>query len=190
MSPRKTNLREQLVATAAAMIAEQGTAGLTVRAIAKQAGVADGVLYNHFSDKEELLAQSLVTHVRNVEATLGELPEAGSGSVEANLKAHLAYGLALHRAILPAFAGLIGQPAVLERLGDLENDSWRDRLAAYLHAEKDIGRLRPDADVGTAAALIVGICHETVLSGLMPHTPASREPDVDRIVATVLTGIR
>ncbi|MCE7012148.1 TetR/AcrR family transcriptional regulator [Kibdelosporangium philippinense] len=188
--PRKTNLREQLIATAAGMIASQGTAGLTVRAIAKQAGVADGVLYNHFSDKEELLAQSLITHVRNVEATLGELPEAGSGKVEANLKAHLEYGLALHKAILPAFTGLIGQPAVLERLGELENDSWRERFTAYLHAERELGRLRADADVDSAVALIVGICHETVLSGLLPHNPVTRDPDTDRIVAAVLTGIR
>ncbi|ONI87451.1 TetR family transcriptional regulator [Actinosynnema sp. ALI-1.44] len=194
MPPRKTfadgrNLREHLIATAAALIAEQGTAGLTVRAIAKQAGVADGLLYNHFADKEELLAEALRAHVRTVESGLGPLPEPGTGTIEHNLAAQLTYGLALHKAILPAFAGLIGQPAVVERLSRTEDDSWRDRLTRYLDAERDRGRLRPDADTDAATALIVGICHETVLSSLLPYTPTTLPPSVDAIVATVLSGI-
>ncbi|ALG11003.1 TetR/AcrR family transcriptional regulator [Kibdelosporangium phytohabitans] len=194
MPPRRTfedgrNFREHLITTAAAMIAEHGTAGLTVRAIAKQARVADGLLYNHFTDKEELLAEALREHVRTVENGLGTLPEPGTGTIERNLAAQLTYGLALHKAILPAFAGLIGQPAVLERLSQNEEDSWRDRLAGYLEAEQRQGRLRPDADTGAATALIVGICHETVLSSLLPHTPATRAASVDAIVATVLSGI-
>lgn len=198
MSPRKAaalrhtedgrSLREHLIDTAADLISAHGTAELTVRAIARAAGVADGVLYNHFADKEELLADALAEHVRRVEAGLGELPEPGSATVEANLRAQLVYGLALHKEILPAFAGLLARPAVLARFGRQDGETWRDRLAGYLRAEKELGRL--DGDVGAAAAMLVGVCHETVLSGLLPHGPAvTTSPEVEAVVKTVLEGI-
>lgn len=202
MSPRKAavlrhsdderSLREHLIATAERMISAQGTAGLTVRAIARQAGVADGVLYNHFTDKEELLAHALHAYVRTVEQGLGELPEPGVGTVEANLRTHLAYGLALHGAILPAFTGLLAQPAVLARFANLDEhgEQWRDRLTRYLHAERDLRRLAPHAELDAAAAMIVGVCHEAVLSALFPHGgTAPTPPPVESVITAVLDGI-
>ncbi|MFC7304111.1 TetR/AcrR family transcriptional regulator [Streptomyces monticola] len=199
MAPRKAaalrqgdgrSLREHLIATAEQLVSARGTAGLTVRAIAREAGVADGVLYNHFSDKEELLAHALRAHVRSVEGTLGALPEPGVGTLEDNLRTHLRYGMALHRAILPAFTGLLAQPAVLARFGELDGPGrdWRDRLRGYLRAERELGRLAEGARTDAAAALLVGICHETVLSALFPHT-AHDSPAEDDIIAAVLNGI-
>ncbi|UMO99438.1 TetR/AcrR family transcriptional regulator [Amycolatopsis sp. EV170708-02-1] len=200
MSPRKAaalrdtgdgrSLREHLIGTAADLISAHGTAELTVRAIARAAGVADGVLYNHFADKEELLADALAEHVRRAEAGLGELPAPGSATVEDNLRAQLAYGLALHKEILPAFAGLLARPAVLARFGELAGDggTWRDRLAGYLRAEKELGRL--DGDVDAAAAMLVGVCHESVLAALLPHGPGvTTSPATEAVVKTVLEGI-
>jgi AcrR family transcriptional regulator len=200
MAPRRaaalrdgdTNLREHLIDAAGRLIARQGLAGLTVRVIAKEAGVADGVLYNHFADKEELLATALRAHVRAVERDLGTLPEAGEGTVEENLRAQLRYGLALHRAVLPAFAGLLAHPTVRARYAEVADTGpdWRDRLLDYLRAERAAGRLRADADVGAATAVLVGICHEQVLSGLfaegLRHTVV---PSVDAVVRTLLHGI-
>jgi AcrR family transcriptional regulator len=185
------SLRDHLIATAEQMICELGTAGLTVRAIARQAGVADGVLYNHFRDKEELLANALLAHVRSVQRGLPGLPVAGEGTIEANLAIHLSYGLALHKAILPAFAGLTGQPAVLGRFAELgeHGEDWRDRLAVYLRTEQTLGRLAPDAETDAAAAMIVGICHETVLSGLFPQTRPAESPSADSVISAVLNGI-
>src|SRR5690606_27948177 len=141
MSPRKAaavraggrTLREHLVATAERMISERGTAGLTVRAIAREAGVADGVLYNHFADKEELLAHALRARLEAVEKTLPPLPEAGDATVQANLRVYVEHGMALHRGLLPALAGLLATPEVLTRFASLSGGGdWRDRLAAYL----------------------------------------------------------
>ncbi|MGX7828007.1 TetR/AcrR family transcriptional regulator [Actinokineospora sp. 24-640] len=198
MAPRKAavlrhderSLREHLIATAERLIATVGTAGLTVRAIAREAGVADGVLYNHFADKEELLANALHAHVRTVELALPALPEPGAGEVEANLRAHLAHGLAMHRAILPAFTGLVALPAVLTRFAELGGDgeNWRDRLTAYLRAERDLGRLAPRAEVDAVAALLVGVCHDTVLSTMFPF-PTARPVSVEAVIATVVRGI-
>ncbi len=193
------SLREHLIATAERLIAEQGTAGLTVRAIAREARVADGVLYNHFADKEELLALALHAHVRSVERRLGEPPgRAGEGSVEANLRAYAAYGVALHIAILPAFAGLLHQPRVLIRFGELTNPTAGGRglradLADYLRAELLLGRLSPDASPEAAATMIIGACHELVLLPLLSGTvltPDQVPPDfTDSLITTILTGL-
>ncbi|MFJ4657559.1 TetR/AcrR family transcriptional regulator [Nocardia sp. NPDC088792] len=211
MSPRKAaalrnsddarGLREHLVATAQRLMAEQGTAGLTVRGIARAAGVADGVLYNYFSDKEELLAAAVRAHVAAAHRNLGPLPAAGDATVEENLRHYLRAGLALHSAVLPIFAGLLTSPAILARFEESVSAPestatepqeghalWHESLSNYLGGELELGRLAPGADIESAVALLVGICHDQVLSALLPGAPATRAT-VDSVVATLLEGI-
>ncbi|MEU7786090.1 MULTISPECIES: TetR/AcrR family transcriptional regulator [unclassified Amycolatopsis] len=198
MSPRKAaaqkdgqSLHDLLVEAAEKLIATRGTTGLTVREIARTAGVADGVLYNHFSDKEELVAWGLDRHVRAAESFLGELPVAGEGTVAENLHRHLEYGLGLHRVIVPAFSGLYGNPEVLQRFADLGErpGHWRDRLLAYLKEEQALGRLHPESEVDAAAALLVGYCHETVLGTIFPHASRTNPPEPAAVIRTILNGI-
>ncbi|MFF0576370.1 TetR/AcrR family transcriptional regulator [Streptosporangium saharense] len=163
-------------------MAERGTAGLTVRDIAREARVADGVLYNHFEGREELLALALHAHVRSVERDLGPLPAVpGENTVAGNLHACLTYGLALHTAFLPTFAGLISQPEALARFHALPNPLGSGRglktlLADYLRAEQTLGRLSPGADPEVAATIIVGACHELVLPRLLQGAPPAEPP--------------
>jgi AcrR family transcriptional regulator len=49
------NLAAALVDVAAALVAEEGAAALTVRAVAQRAGVTATALYRHYADKEALL---------------------------------------------------------------------------------------------------------------------------------------
>jgi AcrR family transcriptional regulator len=124
MSPRKPavlrdgdgpGLREYLIATAARLIAERGSAGLAVRDIAREAQVADGVLYNYFEDKEDLLAHALLAHVGAVMQAAPRMPAAGTGSVQDNLRLFIDAGLHTLAQVAPAFAGLLSQPNVLSR---------------------------------------------------------------------------
>jgi AcrR family transcriptional regulator len=124
MSPRKPavlhggdgqDLREYLIVTAARLIDERGSAGLSVRDIAREAQVADGVLYNYFEDKEDLLAHALLAHVSTVMNASPGLPPAGTGTVAENLRLFIDTGLATLTRVVPAFAGLISQPNVLKR---------------------------------------------------------------------------
>ncbi|MDF5756372.1 TetR/AcrR family transcriptional regulator [Spongiactinospora sp. TRM90649] len=206
MSPRRAaalgdgeTLRGHLVAAAERLLARQGAAGLTVRAIAKEAQVADGVLYNHFGDKEELIAQALHAHVASVARSLPDLPSTpGQGDLAVNLRAYVDYGVALHRAILPAFAGLVAQPGVLARFAMIDNPLGRGRglkgvLTEYLQGEQALGRVAPTASPEAAATMIVGACHELI----MPHlfhgvAPSDIEVPPDfaaRLVATCLGGV-
>src|SRR5690242_15030326 len=125
MSPRKPavlrddsgqNLRDYLIETAARLIDQRGSAGLAVRDIAREAKVADGVLYNYFEDKEDLLVHALLAHVGNVMADAPRLlPPPGEGTLAENLRVFIDGGIANLLRVTPAFAGLISQPKVLTR---------------------------------------------------------------------------
>jgi AcrR family transcriptional regulator len=123
MSPRKPgalrddgqDLRGHLIATAARLLAERGSAGLAVRDIAREAQVAHGVLYNYFDDKDDLLAHALLAHVGWVMMSQAPAPRAGEGTVAGNLRAFIEGGLENLSRLAPVFAGLVSQPGVLAR---------------------------------------------------------------------------
>jgi AcrR family transcriptional regulator len=207
MSPRKPavlrdrdgeNLREHLIATAARLIGQRGSAGLAVRDIAREAQVADGALYNYFEDKEDLLAQALLAHVGTVMSEAPQLlPEAGTGTVAENLAGFIDRGLAVLIRVVPAFAGLLSQPKVLSRFHAMVGggaafgtpDAAADGAAAgrrsaepgqaglpdllteYLLAEQRLGRIDPEADAEAFSTMIVGAIHGQVLPRVVFATP-------------------
>jgi AcrR family transcriptional regulator len=209
MSPRKPavlreqgggDLREHLIATAARLIDHRGTAGLSVRDIAREARVADGVLYNHFADKEDLLAQALLAHVGAVMASAPQLlPPAGTGSVAGNLRLFVERGVAVLSRVAPAFAGLMAQPKVLTRFhgmvggdaafsagpagqggqhdgagdGDGGGRGFGELLTSYLRAEQEIGRIDRAADVDAVTMLLVGAVHGQVLPRVLFSPPGT-----------------
>jgi AcrR family transcriptional regulator len=223
MSPRKPavlrddsgqNLRDYLIATAARLIDQRGSAGLAVRDIAREAQVADGVLYNYFEDKEDLLVHALLAHVGNIMNSAPQLlPPPGEGTIAENLQAFIDGGIATLLRVTPAFAGLIAQPKVLARFhamvggdpafdpasadsGEAARDDGRglpDLLTAYLRGEQRLGRIRADVDIDAAAALIVGAMHGQILPRVLftpPGSPVTIPPGLGaRLADVVLDGI-
>jgi AcrR family transcriptional regulator len=210
MSPRKAgvlrgsdaqNLREYLIATAARLIGERGTGALTVRDIAREAQLADGVLYNYFEDKEDLLANALLAHVAGVMSSAPPLlPEPGTGTVAENLRRFIEGGLEVLGRVTPAFAGLVTQPKVLIRFhsmvgGDAAFGAGRpdrpaaadedarpgpgsgrglpDLLSGYLRGEQRLGRIAEAADIDAVVILIVGAIHGQVLPRLIFSPPGT-----------------
>jgi AcrR family transcriptional regulator len=190
-------LRDHLIATAARLLAERGSAGLTVREIAREARVADGVLYNHFRNKEELLAHALSTHVNAVMSADRQLPDPGQGTVEANLRAYIEYGLRVLTKVLPAFAGFLAQQNVIARawelLGYADNaadsaPSLPALVGAYLRGEQELGRIAAGASVPAATTLIVGACHELTLPRILV-APAAPPPEVPAAFIAELAAV-
>ncbi len=119
------NLRDYLIATAARLIDQRGSAGLAVRDIAREARVADGVLYNYFEDKEDLLVHALLAHVGNVMNSAPQLlPAPGEGTIAENLRAFIDGGIATMLRVTPAFAGLL---AAAEGARPVPRDGRRGR---------------------------------------------------------------
>ncbi len=191
-------LADHLVAVAARLIGEQGTSRLTVHTIASEAGVADGVLYNYFANKEELIALGLHAHVTAVFDELGGLPIPGTGTLETNLRELVMKGLLALGRILPAFAGVMGNTHVMNRMDELLKEGHQHRglptmLAGYLDEEQKLGRVAPNADTKAATTLIIGACHDVALPPLLRGLPLApiNVPTgfVDGLVAVVLHGI-
>ncbi|HEY6277051.1 MAG TPA: TetR/AcrR family transcriptional regulator [Streptosporangiaceae bacterium] len=220
MSPRKPavlrggdgpGLREHLIATAARLIDERGSAGLSVRDIAAAAQVADGVLYNYFEDKEDLLAHALLAHVAAVMSGLAPMPPAGTGTVAGNLEVFIGSGLATLAGVVPAFVGLLSQPKVLTRFhamvggdpafgagpepqaGSGGGEGLPAILARYLRAEQELGRVGAAADIDAATKLVVGAMHGEVLPGALfspQGRPAAPPPGLPaRLAAAALAGL-
>jgi AcrR family transcriptional regulator len=195
------NLRDHLIAAAARLIDQRGSADLAVRDIAREAKVADGVLYNYFEDKEDLLAHALLAHVGHV-MTSGEqlLPPPGAGTVAENLRLFVDSGIAVLQRVTPAFAGLLSQRKVLLRFhamvgGDAAFDpaagrgsersaaepqgggesprGLPDLLTTYLRAEQRLGRVDASADIDAAASLIVGAIHGQILPRILFNPPGT-----------------
>lgn len=73
MTRPKTISDEDLLAVARKVFGQQGRTAST-RAIARQAGISEGVLYQRFGSKEELFFAAMAPHAPDIEALLGPDP--------------------------------------------------------------------------------------------------------------------
>jgi AcrR family transcriptional regulator len=195
MSPRGVaipDLREHLFQAAERVLARQGPSGLTSRAITLEAGVAKGILHNHFTDLDGFLAELMIERFRRIAEDVAKLPaRAGEGTVDGNLTDAVVSVFQAHAA--PMISLAMARPTLLHRLQD-SAAAWTPSLqhieatfAAYLQAEQQLGRLSPAADTATLALAIIGTVHHLVLTHRAD--PADLSGGVHRIVAALLTGV-
>jgi len=194
-----TALREHLIHAAEQLLAQRQVSTITTREIARTAGVSDGVLYNYFADKYDLLLAALLRrYQRLADRFAAVLPEPGTGTVAGNLRAFAEASLAFQADLLPMGVGLISEPALLHRFmetihadlhGPQQNQS---RLGGYLLAEQRLGRLPADVDPVAAATLLTGACLNFAIAGLV--MPDGVRPDpaaaLPAAVETLLRGLR
>jgi AcrR family transcriptional regulator len=193
-----TALREHLIDTAERLLAERPVTAITTRDIARAAGVSDGVLYNYFTGKHDLLVAALLRrYAALADAFAAGLPEPGTGTVAGNLHAYGRAILAFHGDLLPIGLGLFNEPALLHRFldaihGHLHGPQQAEhRLAHYLAGEQALGRLAGDVDPVATTTLLTGGCLSLVIAGhVLPAgvgpDPAARLP---AMVDTLLRGM-
>lgn len=195
MSPRGvaiTDLRQQLFRAAERVLVREGPGGLTGRAITREAGVASGLLYNHFGTLDDFLAEFAIDRARLAAEVAGELPSrAGTGTVAENLAEA---ATAWPGANLPALAGLMAaKPALAPRVraaldaGAPGFDEIEHAFASYLEAEKALGRIAADVDTELFALALVGTVHHL----LHQISPDGAEPDeqIRRVVTALAARI-
>lgn len=191
-----TALREHLIDAAEKLLAKKPVTTITTRDIARTAGVSDGVLYNYFADKHDLLVAALVRRYGELMTRFDSgLPAPGTGTVEENLKVYARASLDLVAEALPAVPGLISEPALLHRFfvaihtEPFGPHRMRQPIADYLAGEQRLGRLG-DFDVDAAVGLIMGPAIMLGATELMSGTPRAELADeFERIVHTMLTGL-
>jgi|HigsolmetaAR203D_1030402.scaffolds.fasta_scaffold00226_23 AcrR family transcriptional regulator len=83
---RKAESYQRLLHAAQKVLSEQGYAGATIEQIVKEAGYSQGAFYNHWSSKEQMVAD-LVKHVAGQQVDHLQTQSLESGNLFENLKA-------------------------------------------------------------------------------------------------------
>ena len=197
---RALELRAQLVDAAEALVAERQSAAITARDIAREAGVSDGVLYNHFADKHELVLAALVRRFeRLVEAFQAEVstpaPSPAPPRLDVDLDRLVSASFRLHAAALPMLANVLSEPALFQRFmvaihrPPLGPRVFIDPIEAHLRSERDAGRLG-DVDPGAASGLLVGSILLLALQDLVAPRPAEAiEAHLHETVRALVIGL-
>jgi len=194
MSPRGVpivDVRERLFAAAERVLVREGPGGLSNRAVTAEAGCAKGVLYSHFADLDEFVAELVLDRFRAAAEDAAGLPaQAGRGTVADNLTAT---ALALLDSNGPAVASLAltragasarihaAMTAGAPGMPDVERS-----LAAYLEAEQRLGRVDPEADTAALALTVVGTVHHLLMTAGPGEDTHGR---VARCVAALARGL-
>jgi AcrR family transcriptional regulator len=191
-----TALREHLIDTAEKLLTEKQVGAITTREIARAAGVSDGVLYNHFADKHDLILAALIRRYSQALSHFDTgLPKPGTGTVEANLIKYAEAALDLVARALPMVAGLISEPVLLHRFvaeihrEPLGPERMRQPIADYIADEQRLGRL-DEFPVEAALSLIIGstlmLGFTELVGGAPRQTVVAAIPD---IIHTLLQGM-
>ncbi len=191
-------LREHLIDAAERLMAHIPFSAIRTREIAREAEVSDGVLYNYFEDKADLLMAALLRRYDRLAGRFeAAVPKAGEGGVEDNLAALLDALLELVSEAMPAIAGLMVDPALLHRLLDevhrrpLGPLQMQARIVDYVREEQRLGRLAPEAEAGSVGVMMMGSAVVISMAAQVgpPSTPEQSAARARALVATMLGGL-
>ncbi len=189
--------RKQILDAAKVVFEKEGLARVTTKSIARQAGCAEGTLYNYFEGKEDLCLAMLKENLPNLISMLG-MDQAGKRSVPANLE-EMASGLInFCKKVVPLGAALFADPELLARhrknmlASGGGPHKGQELIANYIRAEQALGRISRNIEAFSVAALIFGSCFQYVyfqtFSGNEPRTLP--EPVfVKNLVSTLMEGL-
>ena len=183
--------REQLFGAAERVLLRDGPNALTSRAVTTEAGCAKGVLHRHFADFDAFLAELVLDRIARIGGQAAALREsAGTGTVAGHLTG------ALTDLFGPVAVAIV---ALITFRDDLRARLRQERpagvpllteatamIASYLTAERELGRIAADADVGTLAPTLIGAGHLLFADreGGPPEPGAVRN-----VVTTVIAGV-
>ena len=178
----RRDVREAVLDTAAALVAQQGLLSVTMSRIAEETGIGRATLYKYFPDVEAIL---LAWHERQVAEHLEQLAE---------VRDHRGTAARRLEAVLEAYAMISHQSR--GRHHDAE-------LAALMHRDQQVARAKQELrrmvrDLLTEAADTGYIRNDVDPDELVSYclhalTAASRLPSkaaVRRLVAVTLAGMR
>lgn len=189
MTPRPPldvdGLRESLLAHARTLIARDGVDGLTMRALAGQAGMAVGMSYKAFPSREELLRELTWRSLGDLARDLDAWAARSGGDLADRLMEfsdlHLASdapALVAHLARSPREDGPL-QLAVDAGV----TRSWAGVMTDFLAARQRDGDVRADVDVAAFGFLLTAAMHHVMVAE--EPFPAPDRATLARYVAAV-----
>ena len=199
ISDKALQTRQQLLDAAATVFSERGYARATTKEIAKTAGVAEGTIYRHFSDKRELF--QAVFAEQNAISTLGAADLSGlvgTATVRENLQRLVKVIEDVEEVVAPLQASLWSDAELMDALaGSMASSpagsqapSFLEPLARYLEAEQNLGRIKPGIDTERAAFALFAIPFAAVMTARMARGTGTGEvPDIAGALDILLEGL-
>jgi AcrR family transcriptional regulator len=160
---RDTSINK-LVDAALCLFATQGYEATSIRAIASEAGMSLGLLYNYFKSKDELLEEIFRRGVADINASFADLgDEQGAGAGIAQHIQHTVKLLKERKDFWRLFHGIRMQSAVVQQLmSDMQTQTAiiEDRIKKNL---VEAGIPFPDLEAKLLFASIDGMAHHFLL---------------------------
>ena len=182
------------------LMRKQGLARITTRSIARQAGLADGTLYNHFRKKDEIFIAVLARNVAPLVHVLHDLPlRVGQATVLENLRPVGDAAVSFHIRIAPLICSLLADQQLLagtrrimqdRRIGPQRSS---EALAAYVAAEQRLGRIAAEVEPTAVADLILGASFQmAVLEHFWGHRPIEKQLQarMRRAIRVLISGLK
>lgn len=182
--PAVNKTREKLMLAAEHLLRTDGLARLTTRAIAREAGVAEGALYHHFNDKAALLLAIVRDRMSDFREILDDLPlQVGQRTVKENLEQVLHTAYVSQQKIAPIICSLFADRKLLASVQRTLAECGAKQtypvevVAAYLAAEQRLGRVTPQiAPRAAAQSMLGGGFHAAIFDHLLGRDLGGASP--------------
>ena len=191
--------QRRILSAALELFAEKGYAATSTGAIAKTAGVAEGLIFKHFRSKKELLlqlARPLLLEVffplslRRIQAIMAQEHSHLKSLLEALLRERLAFVKQHHRLLRLVIQEIWLHPELLQSLQEQFETQLRPAIEAQLKRFQARGQIR-EMPFGTALRLILsalmGLIIPRVL--LFPDLAWQEEAEIQATLQTLIQGL-
>jgi AcrR family transcriptional regulator len=135
--------RQNIICATERLLQTHGLARLTMREIAREAKVAEGLIYHHFKDKAELIFEVVETRVRETKNLMLNLPlELGKSTLLKNLENVLLAVYHAHYEITPIICSIFADQKLHDRVQEIVKERNMgpeyaiEGLDVYLAAEQ------------------------------------------------------
>ncbi|PIQ28558.1 TetR family transcriptional regulator [bacterium (Candidatus Blackallbacteria) CG17_big_fil_post_rev_8_21_14_2_50_48_46] len=191
--------QKRILNAALELFAEKGYAATSTGAIAKQAGVAEGLIFKHFRNKKELLLQLarpllleffFPLSVRRIQAILTQEYHHLKELLEALLRERLAFVRQHHRLLRLILQEIWLHPELFESLKEQFQKHLQPTLEAQLKAFQARGEIREMAFSSCLRLIlsnVMGLIISRVL--LFPEQQEPEEQDIQQTLQTLVQGL-
>lgn len=175
-----------ILRAAAALIAERGYHGASMRDIARAVGLQMASLYHHFGSKQELLVLLMREAMTDLTREVGEAVAGAGDDPRAQLAAAIRAHVGVHAERRPEIFVADAELRALEEPGRAEIVALRDRHQALFRGPIDaLGVAQP----GVVTSAVITMCTDVAL-WFRSDGPLDADEVADALVGLALDGIR
>ncbi len=183
--------KSQILSAAAKVFAQKGFERATIADVAKEAGLAEGSIYNYFKNKADLLVslphrmmqptiESVSARMFQVNGTEPASPEAMLTLVAQNVIGTMRKNINLFRILLSAVPSL--KPAAREKYMNQTVIYATSVLEAYFQEQVERGVFRPDLNVHLATRAFIGMFIPFLILGDVLEIESAKDFDYDELI--------